>query len=456
MQKLRFSRYFKGFVILLDILVLSAVFFIPINLKRNAAPEVNWEQNILTLCVLSLLWILLSGHTKLYNIQRNLTYTQYLERLMTHLMFFVFGYILLGRISSNIFLNSEQFLTSALLIVIFFLLKSLIFFALKSLRIMGLNYRNVMFLGKESPSRQILENIFQDRRDYGFKIHEYPHADINIEELKKFWKEKGIYTLYLPAEQHDIPTETERQIMLEAEKHGVFINLVPDSTQNNFFRYELNYVETQPVFTQVKMPLDYFSNFAIKRFFDVVFSVLILVLVCSWLFPIIALLIKLGSKGPIFFVQQRYGFHNEVFNCIKFRTMYYNPGEPHQTTVENDSRITAVGKFLRKTSLDELPQFWNVLKGEMSVVGPRPHMLPVDDHYKSQISRYKIRSLVKPGITGLAQVNGLRGDQGDMNIEMRKRVLADSFYVKNWSLMLDFVIVLKTAFLLISGDKNAR
>lgn len=127
-----------------------------------------------------------------------------------------------------------------------------------------------------------------------------------------------------------------------------------------------------------------------------------------------------------------------------------------KTTAENDKRITKIGKFLRKTSLDEMPQFLNVIKGDMSVVGPRPHMLLVDDFYKLKIGRYSIRSLVKPGVTGLAQVNGLRGDKGNMDIEMKKRILADAFYVKNWTVVLDSVIIFKTVFLVIGGDKNAN
>lgn len=136
--------------------------------------------------------------------------------------------------------------------------------------------------------------------------------------------------------------------------------------------------------------------------------------------------------------------------------MCVNGHSSSKTTEENDKRITKIGRFLRKTSLDEMPQFINVFKGEMSVVGPRPHMLLVDDFYKLKIGRYSIRSLVKPGVTGLAQVNGLRGDAGDMHIEMQKRILADAFYVKNWTLSLDLVIILKTVFLVIGGDKNAN
>jgi len=136
--------------------------------------------------------------------------------------------------------------------------------------------------------------------------------------------------------------------------------------------------------------------------------------------------------------------------------MVPNDESATSTTRENDSRITKVGKFLRKTSMDELPQFINVLKGEMSVVGPRPHMLAVDNYYKPKIGRYSLRSMVNPGITGLAQVSGLRGDFGDVEVEMKKRVLADAFYVRNWSFVLDMVIILKTVLLVIGGDKNAK
>ena len=136
--------------------------------------------------------------------------------------------------------------------------------------------------------------------------------------------------------------------------------------------------------------------------------------------------------------------------------MNENGTNSKKTTSKNDVRITSFGKFLRKTSLDELPQFINVLKGEMSIIGPRPHMLLVDDYFKEKIGRYSLRGYVKPGITGLAQVNGFRGDGENVDAEMHKRILADSFYVKNWTLSLDFVIAFKTIILLINGDKNAR
>ena len=312
-----------------------------------------------------------------------------------------------------------------------------------------------MFLGAKSDALQILEEVLRTRNDYGLIIYDYPDGPVKTEELVEFWRQNGIYTLYMPADNAGISTEVRSEIFRQAELCKVRIALIPEVDHSNFFNYELNYIETQPVLTQAKFPLQYFTNFFLKRVWDLLFSLIILVTVCSWLFPFVALLIKLDSKGPVFFRQKRYGLHDRVFHCIKFRTMVVNGESTTRTTQKNDDRITAVGKFLRFTSIDEMPQFINVLLGHMSVVGPRPHMLLVDDYYKTRIGRYAIRSMVKPGITGLAQVNGLRGDYGDMSIEMKKRILADTFYVKNWSMVLDLVIILKTVFLVIGGDKKA-
>lgn len=310
-----------------------------------------------------------------------------------------------------------------------------------------------MFLS-ENNSTEVLKRIIEERKDFGYKTYDYT-SEVNAENLTEFWKKNGINTLFLPAE-NSFSDEKQNEIFRLAEANKVHISLIPNISRNNFFFYDLGYIQTQPVLTQAKYPLDYYSNFLLKRTFDIIFSVLVLLFICSWLFPIIALLIKRSSKGPVFFIQKRYGFHEEVFNCIKFRTMFVNDDSAKKTTSENDARITKIGKFLRKTSLDEMPQFINVLKGEMSVVGPRPHMLAVDDYYKPKIGRYSLRSHTNPGITGLAQVNGLRGDAGDVEIEMNKRILADAFYVRNWSFVLDLVIILRTILLVIKGDKNAN
>ncbi|AYZ14189.1 exopolysaccharide biosynthesis polyprenyl glycosylphosphotransferase [Chryseobacterium arthrosphaerae] len=456
MQRIRYSRYLKSIIILLDLMVIASI-FIFFFISRNESLKYHketWYQNIFSLILLFLFWVLLSGRTKIYNIPRNLTYTLFLERLLIHFLFFILGVLLIGKVSNNVFFNSDIYWLSFYLFAFIFLAKSLIYFAIKYFRSLGINYRNVMFLGN-SDSTEILKNIFEDRRDYGYRIFEYKNAEIRTDELVSFWKKNGIHTLFLSTENsYDENTETE--IFKLAEDSKVHISLIPSITQSDFFLYDLGYIQTQPILNQARYPLDYYSNFLMKRTFDLFFSLIVLVFICSWAFPIIALLIKTTSKGPVFFLQKRYGFHEEVFSCFKFRTMVVNDESATKTTSANDSRITKVGKFLRKTSLDELPQFINVLKGEMSVVGPRPHMLAVDNYYKPKIGRYSLRSMVSPGITGLAQVSGLRGDFGDVEVEMKKRVLADAFYVRNWSFVLDLVIVLKTVLLVIVGDKNAK
>ena len=458
MQKIRYSRYFKVIFILLDVLVIAGVFvfFFLRNNELKYEKEV-WEQNLLSLILLTMFWILLSGRTRLYSIARNLTYTIYLERLVTHIFIFIFGVILLAKVSNNDFIKQDRFLIAIFLFLLLFIIKSLVFIGLKYLRTLGINHRNVMFLTEDS-STEILRNIITERKDYGFKIFDYPtESRFDYDKLVAFWKENGIHTMYISSEGKQIDQNNEREIYKLADLHKVRISLIPSIIKNNFFQFDLGYIETQPILVRSKFPLDFLTNTILKRTFDILFSIVILVGVCTWLFPIIAVLIMIDSKGPVFFLQKRYGFHDEVFKCIKFRTMYVNGDSSHRTTEENDIRITKVGRFLRKSSLDEMPQFINVLKGEMSIVGPRPHMLLVDDFYKLKIGRYSVRSLVKPGVTGLAQVNGLRGDTGDdMNIEMQKRILADAFYVKNWGISLDFVIIIKTMFLVIFGDKNAN
>ena len=455
MQKLRYSRYFKSLMILLDMILVASVFVI--FYYRNFEwkyDSVEIEQNLLSTALLCLFWILLSGRTRLYDVPRSLTFTSYLERIIVHIFIFFLGVILLGKVSNNEFLKTERFYLAGFMLLVMVPFKSLVFSLLKYIRTLGKNHRNVMFIG-ENGSTEILREIIETRSDYGYKIYDYPHPKIEINELTAFWKKEGIHTVFLPSE-NCLDADLERKIFLAAESNKVIISLVPNIIQNNFFEYDINYIVTLPILSPTKYPLDYFTNALLKRCFDIVFSVVVLFGICSWLFPIIAILIKLDSKGSIFFKQKRYGFHEEIFECWKFRTMVNNADSTTKTTEVGDKRITKLGKFLRKSSIDELPQFINVFKGEMSVIGPRPHMLLVDEFYKPKISRYSIRSLVKPGITGLAQVNGLRGDDGDMNIQMKKRALADAFYVKNWSFSLDFVIILKTIYLVIVGDKNAR
>jgi len=454
MQRIRYSRYLKMIIVLLDLLVLASVFiFFYVIRNSDLIHDVDlWYENSFPLLLLISFWLLLSGRTKIYNIPRNLTYTLFTERIIAQFVLFVIGLVLIRKVSNNQFFKSELAWLSLYLFVFVMISKSIIYFGIKYLRSRGVNNRNIMFL-EENTSTEVLKNFLEERRDYGYRIFNY-NRELSYQSIALFWKENGIHTVFIPT-QNTIDKKTEEEIFRLAEENKVNITMVPSISQNEFFLYDLDYIKTQPVLKQTKYPLDYFSNFILKRSFDIVFSVFVLLFICSWMFPLIAVFIKLSSKGPVFFVQKRYGFHERVFCCLKFRTMIVNGESATKTTEKNDGRITKAGRFLRKSSLDELPQFINVLKGEMSVVGPRPHMLAVDDHYKQKIGRYSLRSHVNPGITGIAQVNGLRGDAGDVEVEMNKRVLADAFYVRNWSFVLDLVVILKTVFLMFTGDKKA-
>ncbi len=184
--------------------------------------------------------------------------------------------------------------------------------------------------------------------------------------------------------------------------------------------------------------------YTVKRIMDVVISGLFIVFVMSWLMPIVALLIKLSSKGPVFFVQKRTGYMGVEFNCFKFRTMYLNDEADIKQVSINDDRITAIGKFLRITHLDETPQFFNVIIGDMSVIGPRPHMLFHTRNYSEWIPYYNLRHEVKPGMTGMAQIKDYIGEIS-VERELRKRIQWDIYYMKHRSIRLDINILLSTA-----------
>ncbi|WP_154858260.1 sugar transferase [Cyclobacterium xiamenense] len=185
------------------------------------------------------------------------------------------------------------------------------------------------------------------------------------------------------------------------------------------------------------------SQQVIKRTLDLLISFTLVVFVFFWLFPIIGVLIKLTSKGPLIFKQLRHGKDNVPFYCYKFRTMYINDQADTVQATKNDPRITPIGKFLRKTSLDELPQFFNVIKGDMSIVGPRPHAVPMNYKFSAEIDNFMFRHTVKPGITGLAQAKGFRGETRDF-YDIYSRCKLDIFYVNNWSPLLDLKIIFWT------------
>jgi len=194
------------------------------------------------------------------------------------------------------------------------------------------------------------------------------------------------------------------------------------------------------------------QNRTLKRLFDILFSLAVIIFILSWLLPILVILIKLESPGPGIFKQERSGRNNKPFWCYKFRSMRVNNIQSQAT--KGDLRTTRIGAFMRRTSLDELPQFLNVLFGEMSIVGPRPHMLKHTEEYSLVIDQYMDRHFLKPGITGWAQINGYRGEIKDHE-QILGRVEHDIWYIENWTITGDIKIIIKTFIKVVKGDENA-
>lgn len=264
--------------------------------------------------------------------------------------------------------------------------------------------------------------------------------------------DKNVNELYIVT-QPDFITDLNYFFEL-GDQHCMRLKFVPDFSLISKKHFSASNFDNFHVIKPRYEPLQNPYNRLIKRIFDLIFSSLVIILILSWLFPLIAFLIKRQSKGPVLFKQMRTGKKNEPFWCYKFRSMYMNIGDESQQAQKEDARITPIGKFLRRTSLDEMPQFFNVLMGNMSVVGPRPHMIKHTTDYNGHINNFMVRHFVKPGITGLAQVSGLRGETKKVS-DMKRRVTADIRYLQRWSLITDIKICLITVVVTLKGDKNA-
>ena len=230
--------------------------------------------------------------------------------------------------------------------------------------------------------------------------------------------------------------------------------IVPEFYRNLKKSLVMEVLESIPLMTVRREPLQAAYNRALKRTFDILFSTVILVTIFPILYIVVGIMIKLSSPGPILFKQKRTGLYGQDFRCYKFRTMKVNAQADSLQAVKDDPRKTKVGDFLRRTNLDEFPQFINVLRGEMSVVGPRPHMLKHTEQYSALIDKYMVRHLVKPGVTGWAQVTGFRGETKEL-WQMEGRVQRDIWYIEHWTFILDLYIMYKTVYNVIRGDKEA-
>ena len=300
----------------------------------------------------------------------------------------------------------------------------------------GINTRVVGFVETESKVLELTRHpVFTD----------FDRAIDNAIDLEV----QEIYSTITPEQDKHIYT-----LMQKAEMECIRFKIVPDLSVFINQPVVINYVGPLPVLSLRSEPLDDVGNRLKKRVFDFIISLLVVIFILSWLIPVLSLLILIESRGPIFFKQLRTGKNNKTFYCYKLRSMRINSESDRKQATRNDSRITRIGRILRKTSLDEFPQFINVLRGEMSIVGPRPHMVKHTTDYSKLVDQYMIRRFLKPGITGWAQVNGYRGEITDTE-QIRNRVQYDLWYLENWSVWLDIRIMFLTVYNVFRGEQNA-
>lgn len=337
--------------------------------------------------------------------------------------------------------------------------KFLLYYAFYFYRKRGFNYRDVIILGY-TPGTVELQKYFITNKWHGYRFLGFFDDNQDDKELfigqwkdlRKFMDATHIDEIYIALQT--VPQAILSQITEIISSYPVKIRIVPDLGTFLYKSAELIPYGTLPVLQIHPGPLSHWYNQLLKRLFDIILSLFMTIFVVSWITLILYVVSRFSSRHGVFFRQRRTCIDGREFTCIKFRTMNKNAEADLRQATKDDERITPVGKFLRKYSLDELPQFFNVLIGDMSVVGPRPHMLTHTEQYRQLISHFMLRHTVKPGITGLAQVNGYRGEIKNLN-DLSKRVAHDVQYIETWTFNLDVKIILLTIWVLVRGQKEA-
>lgn len=413
--------------------------------------------------IFSLIWVIAGFFYKIYRID-----TLSLMRTVSTNLFNAFLVHILMVITIlhtfNLFTIDIRFLVTIYVLAAVFIVGMRVLYKLilKYIEFSGFDQRKVIIIGATG-SGKALYQFFSAHEAAGYLFkgffdndplenHGYKHLIAGkLNDIKAFCLHEKIDEIYfaLPL-THD---KLLQDIARFADDNFIYLRIAPDFSKVVHDNYNIFLINSIPVLTTRREPLEISLNAILKRLFDIGFSVTVILTLFPVIFPLIALAIRLDSEGPIFFKQLRPGKKNKLFDCYKFRTMVVNNATEVQAT-KNDSRITRVGKFLRKTNLDELPQFFNVLLGNMSVVGPRPNMISQLEEYSKTIVHYKVRHFITPGITGYAQVNGFRGETKVREL-MEKRVYYDVLYLENWSLSLDIKIIFLTIWNMLKGDKNA-
>ena len=415
------------------------------------------------LLIYNAVWILVSLALQLYELSQ----LKRINKILFNL-FKAFGFNILILAAVLFSLKASEFsrehllYSYALLFVFIFLWRYISIQLIILYRKLGYNYSSVVIIGGENTAEQLynycnsndglgikLMGIFSDT-EISFEFKEGVKSG-RLEDLERFALKNDIDEIFytMPLNKEEI-----KDLVDFCDKYMIRFKVVPDFSGFLFKKVNVDFYDDVPVISLREEPLRDFVNRFVKRIFDLLFSFLVILLVLSWLYPLIAILIKLSSKGPVLFKQLRSGINNEDFLCYKFRSMAITDDADSLQATLGDARITKIGTFLRKSSLDEFPQFFNVFMGDMSIVGPRPHMLLHTEEYSELINKYMVRQLVKPGITGLAQIRGYRGETKELK-DMEGRVKFDVWYIENWTLSLDISIILQTIWNVFKGDENA-
>ena len=456
-----YSRYFWFIHFLGDLILINFSFLLSYYYKFDSL--IDDDRYFFLLLIFNFIWIFTAFMLDLYAIKR----LRRVDRILFNLIragiinVFAIAALLFSLNDDSPFSREHLYYTYILVFV------SVLFWRYFSIKLIflyrkqGYNYDRVIIVGGGDTAKDLHEYIFSDDilgiKLLGIFSESKPTFNTkvytsNFNEVKNFSLKNEIDEIYytLPLTN----TDDIQDLVDFADHHLIRFKVVPDFRGFPLRRVNIDFFNNVPVLSFRKEPLkDSISRFS-KRVFDIIFSSLVIIFILSWLFPFIGLLIILSSKGPILFKQKRSGLDNKEFWCYKFRSMSQNTDSDIKQATKGDLRITTIGRFMRKTSIDEFPQFLNVLKGDMSVVGPRPHMIKHTEQYSELIKKYMVRQLVKPGITGAAQIRGFRGETKEIE-EMEGRVKWDVWYIENWTFFLDINIIARTVLNFIKGDEKA-
>ena len=407
------------------------------------------------LFTLTVLWIIVSVFNRFYYIYRYTNFLKIINLLFNQIVLFALSLFCFSGIFPELELEPNTIIKLLMPIAILIVfVKIVTYYSIKTFRsYFGGNYRKTIIIGSSMES-QNLELFFNENKQAGY-LHKKTFSDVSKKSILdsiNFVKEQEIDEIYCSTE--NINDQEVKALIKFCDNNLKTIKFIPNSTKLNSKKLIYETYDSLPILSLRRVPLQDSVNLFFKRLIDIIISLAVIVFVLSWLTPIIALFIKKESDGPVFFKQTRNGINYEKFSCLKFRSMIVNDNAHKLQATKGDTRVTKIGAFLRKTSLDEMPQFINVLLGDMSVIGPRPHMIKENDKYYKTVDKYMLRHVIKPGITGLAQVSGYRGEV-EKESDIVNRIKFDIYYLENWSILLDVKIILRTILNSIKGEDKA-